>query len=88
MSTPHTYITLLYSCDAHHTHASKFLHGAFSSVDKAIEALRELIEKAKRPPISDEQVDLLHRIHQTQGYEGEGEFIIEPLKVDELDALL
>jgi hypothetical protein len=85
-------ITLLYSCDENHRHASRFLHGAFSSKDKAVNGLKELLSKADPEggytPLSEEQETLLRRIDQTQGYDGPGEFFLQTLKVDELDVIL
>lgn len=85
-------ITLLYSCDVHHSHDSRFLHGAFSTVGSAVGSLHELLAKADPEggytPLSQEQEYLLYRIGQTQGYDGPGEWILQTLKVDELDVVL
>jgi hypothetical protein len=85
-------IVLLHSCDVHHTYTSQFLHGAFSSVDNAINALKEMLAKADDEggyvPLSQEQEDLLRRINQTQGYKGPGEFLLQILPVDELAVIL
>jgi len=81
-------IILLYSTDAWHTDSSRFLHGAFSSCKIAVENLKNLRAKANQPPLPDEQLRLLALIGQTQGLEGENQFLLQTLEVDQVDAWL
>ncbi len=80
-----TTLTLLYSCDAHHTQTSKFLHGVFSSHGEALDAIARLISVAKAPALSVDDLRNLAYINQTQGYAGEGEFMLVDVTLDEID---
>lgn len=84
-------ITILYSCDSWHTTESRFLHGAFTSRDKAINSLTQLLATArsgKYPPLSEDDHRNLEVMGQTQGYAGEGEFMLADIPLDDIDTWL
>ncbi len=79
-------ITILYSCDNHHTSESRFPHGAFTSRETALEAIKELLETDKQPPLSPDDETLFLEYGQTQAYEGsEGQFTSENVTLDEIE---
>ena len=81
-------VYILYSCDCWHTSASRFLHGVFTSKDKAMEALVQLLEDACLPELSKDDLRNLSDFGQTQGYSGEGEFMLYNAWLDKIDTWL
>jgi hypothetical protein len=76
-------IILVYRTDVHHSHESKELIGIATSKRNASTICRAA-SWAEGDRLSKEQQDLLERIGQTQGYEGQGEFYTETWPLDKL----
>jgi hypothetical protein len=68
---------VLFSCDEWHTQGSKILLGVFADKDDLVNTLGRALLDNGRPPLSDEDIAMLHNFNQTQSYEGDGEFIVE-----------
>lgn len=76
----------LYRTDAWHTHRSKQLLAVCSSVHNAALLAHAVAQDEDLSLVDDEhQWNLLNTIKQTQGYHGEGEFLIESMELDKLD---
>lgn len=75
-------IFIVYKTDTWHSYASRDLIGICSSVDNAIDICQQKAKRDNDEKIDDEQVFNLRNIKQTQGYKGEGEFVIEPSETD------
>lgn len=67
---------LVYKTDVHHSYASRDLIGVCTSFLNARMICGEQARK-EGYRIDSDQSELLHAIKQTQGYEGEGEYVIE-----------
>jgi hypothetical protein len=76
-------IILVYRTDVHHSHESKELIGVATSKRNASIICRAASWE-EGAILSKEQQDLLERIGQTQGYEGQGEFYTETWPLDKL----
>lgn len=76
-------IYMVYKTDAHHSYTSRDLIGVatFKSTAIIMCTKKAILEDEE---ISLEQLDLLITINQTQGYKGDGEFVIEPIEVNKL----
>ncbi len=82
---------ILYTCDSWHTHASKQVIGVATSLDKAIGLINEYSLDNNGVQLTSQEVELLQRNKQTQGYDESGigdgnidEFLIEEWVVNEL----
>ena len=67
---------LLYTTDVWHTQESKNLIAVCSSKEKAI-SMAQMYAEAEDEEITKDDLYNLERISQTQGYKGEGEFLID-----------
>ena len=81
-------VLIVYKTDAWHSYASRDLIGIATTLNKAISIIKEQMEKEGHP-LKDSQegewlLELLRTIKQTQGYEGNGEFVIEEVAVNKL----
>ena len=74
---------ILYSCDNWHSYESFNIRALCSSLDVAV-SLSNKIATDEGFPLSDWDLDFISNKHQTQGYEGEGEFIIEEYIEDKI----
>lgn len=73
----------IYKTDVWHTHASRELIGASGSLEGAISLIEQFCTK-EGEQFSEHDLYLLRTIQQTQDHEGDGEFIIEKVTLDEL----
>jgi hypothetical protein len=69
-----TNIFLAYTTDDWHTEFSKSLIGAAANINTAIELCRGAVDNIR---LNEEDIQQLIDMRQTQGYRGNGEFIIE-----------
>jgi hypothetical protein len=76
-------IYLVYKTDVHHSYASRDIIGVATDFSYALEICR-LQSKKESEEISEEQFWNLQNLKQTQGYSGEGEFVIEPVSTNVL----
>jgi plasmid replication initiation protein len=72
-------IYLIYKTDNWHSYASRDLIAIANTHNKAI-ALCKKQAKKEGNKISQDELFNLNNISQTQGYEGEGEFVIETVE--------
>ena len=72
---------LVFKTDNWHTHASKDLIGICSGKEVVEEVVAECAKK-ENGKVSDDDWFNLFNINQTQGYEGEGEFVVEEVETD------
>jgi len=77
-------IILVYRTDIHHSHESKELIGVCTTIRKMKEIVEDSATLKDGVLLDSHQQDLLERIGQTQGYEGEGEFYTETWPLDKL----
>jgi hypothetical protein len=77
-------IILVYRTDIHHSHESKELIGIATSKRKMKEIVEDSATLNDGVLLDSHQQDLLERIGQTQGYEGEREFYTETWPLDKL----
>lgn len=71
----------IYKTDAHHTISTRELVSIATSKEIAIHLIDQIASE-EGAHIDEEQYKLLHMINQTQGYTGDGEFVIEEIKVN------
>lgn len=76
-------VFIVYKTDPWHSYASRDLLGVGTSKNHAIKLCKEQASK-EGERISSDQLFNLNNINQTQGYSGEGEFVIEPVTVNTL----
>lgn len=76
-------VITVYKTDAMHSYASRDLIGIATDYAKALTICREQAKK-ERCKIEEDQVFNLMQIKQTQGYGGEGEFVLERLDLNTL----
>lgn len=76
-------VYLVFHTDVWHTNASKELLCVCTSWDSVMININQWVAM-DCGELSEEQADLLHRIGQTQGYDGTGEFIVQEMELDEL----
>ena len=85
-------ITLVFSCDLHHTQQSMCLHGACSGRVEAIDMIEKLLNDtihiAIYPPLTEQDKMNIVRIGQTQGYSGAGEWHTQTLVLEQIDCHL
>ena len=79
-----TKVYILYSCSAWHEAASRFFHGVFTTREDAVQGLGQMLDTAGLPSLSDDDFRNLRAFGQTQGYLGEGEFMIEEAPLDDI----
>jgi hypothetical protein len=77
-------IILVYRTDVHHSHESKELIGITTTIRKMKEIVEDSATLRDGVLLDSHQQDLLERIGQTQGYEGQGEFYTETWPLDKL----
>lgn len=70
---------LVYKTDSWHSYASRDIIGVCSSKPIAIRICKQQATK-EGEKIDSDQLFNLNNINQTQGYTGEGEFVIEPVE--------
>jgi len=75
-------VILVYRTDVWHTYKSRDLIGVCTDRDNALEVIIQAVEEEGIPPLSEEQIDLLNRLGQTQDYHGEGEFQTEQYELN------
>lgn len=76
-------VFLVYKTDAWHSYASRDLIGCATTKSKAVSLCVLQVEK-EQEIISEDDLFNLNNINQTQGYKGEGEFVIETISVNKL----
>lgn len=74
---------LIYKTDVWHSYDSRDLIAVATCFDMAISLCQKKAKK-EGSKLSKYQLFNLSNIHQTQGYKGEGEFVIEEVTVNEL----
>ena len=74
-------IFIVYKTDSWHSYASRDLIGLCTSIDSAIDLCKSKAKK-ESTRIDNDQLFNLRNIKQTQGYKGDGEFVIEPSETD------
>ena len=67
---------IVFTCDTWHTNGSKDVIGVCSTMKNAIKIIKQQAKKDGYK-IDEDDLYLLESIKQTQGYKGEGEFLIE-----------
>jgi len=67
---------IVYTCDNWHTNGSKDVIGLCSNIRHSIRIIKQKAKKDGHKISNDDLYNLQH-IKQTQGYEGDGEFLIE-----------
>ena len=67
---------IVFTCDNWHTNGSKDIIAVCSNLKNAIKIIKKQAKKDGQK-ISADDLYNLNNIKQTQGYEGEGEFLIE-----------
>lgn len=76
-------VYMAYKTDSWHSYASRDIIGVGSTHDDAI-AICQAQAKKERSSISGQEMFNLENINQTQGYKGEGEFVIEEIQLNTL----
>lgn len=71
---------LVYQTDNWHTRASKDLIALASTKNKAISLIKKYVKKVYGEKISEDDLYMLTINNQTQGFAGEGEFVIESIE--------
>ncbi len=74
---------IVFTCDNWHTNGSKDLIAVCSDLQNSIKIIRQKARKEGKR-ISADDLYNLENINQTQGYKGEGEFIIEEYEENKL----
>ncbi len=69
-------VFIVYKTDVWHTHASKVFLGVGTSLEEGIKICKKQARKEGKR-ISTDQLELLSRVSQTQGYHGAWEFYME-----------
>jgi hypothetical protein len=77
-------VILVYRTDVWHTYKSRDLIGVCTDRQEALKVIKQAVEEEGIPPLSEEQIDLLNRLGQTQGYHGQGEFQTELWETNQL----
>lgn len=75
---------VVFTCDNWHSHGSKDCISVCSSLKNAISVIKQHAKKDGNK-ISSDDLYLLKTIKQTQGYEGNGEFLIEDYEQNKLN---
>lgn len=75
-------VYLVYSTDFHHTGDSKILLGVGGSKGQAV-YLAYSHSQAAGYPLTDQSYQQLLSMNQTQGHEGDGEYLIDPEPLNE-----
>jgi hypothetical protein len=75
-------VILVYRTDVWHTYKSRDLIGVCTDRDETLKVVEQAVEQDGLPPLSEEQIDLLNRLGQTQGYHGRGEFQTEQYELN------
>lgn len=70
---------LVYQTDSHHSYASRDLIAICTSKKTAISLIKKHADK-QNEKISEDDLYNLQHINQTQGFEGEGEYVIESME--------
>ena len=78
-----TQVFLVYKTDAQHSYASRDVIGIATTEEEAILLCQEQADK-EGEAIDEEQLYNLSNLKQTQGYQGEGEFDYESMKINTL----
>lgn len=76
-------IFLVYTTDCHHSQASRDLIGCATTHENALKIIQSECENLGETLSEDSLYNLKH-IKQTQGHEGEYEFLIDELQTDVL----
>lgn len=76
-------VFLVYKTDAWHSYASRDIIGIGTTLRESFSIILKQVEK-EGEDLSDDDKYNLSNIKQTQGYNGEGEFQIEPVNTNEL----
>ena len=76
-------VFLVYKTDAWHSYASRDLIGVGNTILSAM-ALCVQQSRKENTKINGDQLWNLENLKQTQGYNGEGEFVIEEVNTDNL----
>lgn len=76
-------IFLVYKTDDWHSHASKDLIGVGTTLLRAINLCKQQA-KMEDKRLDSDQLSNLNNMRQTQGYEGKGEFHIDPVTPNSL----
>ena len=74
-------IFIVYKTDSWHSYSSRDLIGICTSMEMALDLCKSKAKK-ESTKIDSDQLFNLRNIKQTQGYKGEGEFVIEPSETD------
>jgi hypothetical protein len=78
------HVILVFRTDMWHSYESRDLIGVCTDRVKAFEVIKQAVEEEGIPPLSEEQIDLLNRLGQTQDYHGKGEFYTEIYDINTL----
>jgi len=76
-------VYIVYKTDAWHSYASRDMLGVGTTKSNALKIVRQQVKKQGEKLSKDDLYNLDH-INQTQNYNGEGEFVIEPLETNKL----
>lgn len=76
-------VYLVYKTDVWHTYGSMELIAVCTSQENVIKIVKQAAQ-LKGKKINQEQLELLSRIKQTQGYSGDTEFVVEEYFTDTL----
>jgi len=76
-------LKILYKTDKYHTNTSRELLGVFDNLNDLAYAIETKASQEDCLISSDDWTNL-QKINQTQGYDGEGEFFIELISLNEL----
>ena len=74
---------IIYKTDNWHSDASKDVVAVATTLEKAIRLIKKQVQ-LEEEIIPQSSLKFLRDTYQTQGYEGEGEFLLEDVEVDEL----
>lgn len=77
-------IYILSICDNHHTRSSQTTLAVCTSMNKAIKLANQYSIAEYGNPLSEQDKRQLNSYMQTQGYEQDGEFIIEEYKTNQI----
>jgi len=75
---------LIYQTDNHHTRLTANLIGVCTTKTKGLRIIKQFIITQAEPKLSTDDLFNLANYSQTQGYKGEGEFVIDKVEVNKL----
>jgi hypothetical protein len=75
-------VFIVYKTDVHHSYDSFDMLGVSTTLSGAVGMCSRHARTKEKATIVKEQLTLLEKILQTQGYSGGGEFFIQPISTD------